>query len=441
MSVQTSPLLSYIIPAYNAQQTLRQSVQSVLAQTESAIEAIIVDDGSTDDTRHIAASLAGRRVRCITQSNQGLACARNTGWQATDAPYICFLDSDDCVGPTHARQMIDRLHRERADAVACSHQLVGSHLESLDWTIPAVPTDTTAAHLYQLNRLAIGAVVFQNHHLRRLLDIPNRSPGFDPSLPSCEDWDLYLQLAGAGACWAEPVDDALFFYRITADSMCNDCGCMWQTGLRVLDRHRHLVDHPQVVIRQWHLRTFAHAIAQSQTDLITTIADILGSLTCDDLPTLAGALRWAFARMHTVGPARWSEHMAQWSMTIRSVLGNEPLCDTLLRAFDAGPHRWHQLVGQAAAMLEADQPLIIYGCGRNSQLAREAARQLDIPYLLCDDDPTVLGRLETQRCGSTLAPEHITPDHIVLITPEHRSGIINTLVDKGITRLLVPEAA
>ncbi len=441
MSVRTTPLLSYIIPAYNARDTLRQCVRSVLAQTESATEAIIVDDGSTDETSHIAASLAGPRVRCLTQPNEGLSSARNTGWSATNAPYICFLDSDDCVAPTHAQKMIDRLQREQADAAACSHQLVGSHLEPLDWVVPVLPTDTTPARLYQLNPLAIGAVVFQNHRLRRLLDIPSTSPGFDPSLPSCEDWDLYLQLAGAGVRWAEPVDDALFFYRITADSMCNDCGCMWQAGLRVLNRHRHLVDQPQPVIRQWHLRSFAHAIARSQADLITTIAEVLGPLTRNDLPTLAGALRWAFGRSQSVGPSQWSKHMAQWSAVIRTALADEPLCDALLCAFDAGPHRWHQVMRRAAAMLEPGQPLVIYGCGRNSHLAREAARQLDIPCLLCDDDPAVLGQLEAKCHGSTLAPQHITPDHVVLITPEHRHAIIDTLTDKGITRLLVPDAA
>ncbi|QKK07197.1 MAG: glycosyltransferase family 2 protein [Planctomycetota bacterium] len=78
------PKLTYIIPACNAEATLEQTVRSVLAQTEPGVEAVIVDDGSTDGTRHVAGSLLGPRVRLCPQDNGG-ALVRATpagGWRA-----------------------------------------------------------------------------------------------------------------------------------------------------------------------------------------------------------------------------------------------------------------------------------------------------------------------------------------------------------------------
>lgn len=102
MNILTSPVFSVIIPAYNAENTIRQSVDSLLAQTWSDFEAIIVEDGSSDHTRQILQDLeaSDSRIRVIYKNkNEGLSAGRNSGIQAARGNYIGFLDSDDWIEP------------------------------------------------------------------------------------------------------------------------------------------------------------------------------------------------------------------------------------------------------------------------------------------------------------------------------------------------------
>ena len=89
--------ISVIIPAYNAEKTLAETLQSIAAQTRPADEIIVVDDGSTDTTSNIADSVPG--VRLIRQNNSGVGLAFNTGIAAASHPLIALLDADDLWNP------------------------------------------------------------------------------------------------------------------------------------------------------------------------------------------------------------------------------------------------------------------------------------------------------------------------------------------------------
>jgi len=95
------PLISVIIPAYNRERHLSQCLESVLAQTWTRLEAIVVDDGSTDGTRELVACFQSRdeRIRYISKPNGGVSSARNVGIQAAHGDWIAFLDSDDAWLP------------------------------------------------------------------------------------------------------------------------------------------------------------------------------------------------------------------------------------------------------------------------------------------------------------------------------------------------------
>lgn len=98
MPEPANPRFAVIIPAFNASATLRQAVDSVLAQTYAPHEIIVIDDGSTDATAQVARSY-GTRVTLISQGNSGVSAARNAGARAANAEWLCFLDADDWYYP------------------------------------------------------------------------------------------------------------------------------------------------------------------------------------------------------------------------------------------------------------------------------------------------------------------------------------------------------
>jgi teichuronic acid biosynthesis glycosyltransferase TuaG len=94
-----SPLISIIIPCYNGSNYLKETLDSILSQDETRFEVIIVDDGSTDNSKVIIESFTDSRVKYFHQANQGVSSARNTGFFHSTAKYIIFFDADDIMTP------------------------------------------------------------------------------------------------------------------------------------------------------------------------------------------------------------------------------------------------------------------------------------------------------------------------------------------------------
>lgn len=104
-----SQLVSVVIPAYNAEATIDDTLRSVRSQTHRHLEIIVVDDGSTDRTTSVVkvhAAIDGR-VTLIAQKNAGVAAARNAGWQSARAAFIAFLDADDLWAPSKIERQLD----------------------------------------------------------------------------------------------------------------------------------------------------------------------------------------------------------------------------------------------------------------------------------------------------------------------------------------------
>lgn len=95
------PLFSVVLPTYNRAAWLRGAIQSVLEQTFKDFELIVVDDGSTDNTREIVSSFNDRRIVYMYQENKERSAARNAGILRASGSYVCFLDSDDLYLPWH----------------------------------------------------------------------------------------------------------------------------------------------------------------------------------------------------------------------------------------------------------------------------------------------------------------------------------------------------
>lgn len=105
----TKPLVSILIPAYNAERWIAATLHSALAQTWPNKEIIVVDDGSSDQTGAVARQFASEGVRVVTQRNQGGSAARNTAFSVSQGEYIQWLDADDLLSPDKITRQIEAL--------------------------------------------------------------------------------------------------------------------------------------------------------------------------------------------------------------------------------------------------------------------------------------------------------------------------------------------
>lgn len=194
--------VSVIIPAYNYAHFLPQTLDSVLQQTYTDWECIIVDDGSTDNTRAIVSDYLtmDSRFRYIYQKNQGLPGARNTGIKAAYGRYLQFLDADDLLEPKKIEAHVDYL---------CRHSTV----DIVYGEVRYFPTDRPEERLYSLEgenkpwmpklsgrgkdilaKLLKKNIMPVNAPLLRK-DICLDCGTFDETLRSHEDWDFWLRCA------------------------------------------------------------------------------------------------------------------------------------------------------------------------------------------------------------------------------------------------------
>lgn len=118
------PKVSIIIPVYKVEKYLPDCLNSVLSQTFQDWEAICVNDGSPDNCDKILAKYTkkDKRIKVITQENQGVSVARNNGLKQAKGEYICFLDGDDALAPTFLEKMYTQIDSAKADIISCDFQ-------------------------------------------------------------------------------------------------------------------------------------------------------------------------------------------------------------------------------------------------------------------------------------------------------------------------------
>lgn len=121
-----NPLVSIIMPAYNVEKYIKESVESIIGQTYLMWELIVVNDGSKDNTPEILEQLASRdyRIQIVNQKNQGVAAARNTGIAKAKGAYVSFLDADDTWDSAFLSELVAAIERTEVDAVYCGFKTV-----------------------------------------------------------------------------------------------------------------------------------------------------------------------------------------------------------------------------------------------------------------------------------------------------------------------------
>jgi glycosyltransferase involved in cell wall biosynthesis len=179
--------IAAVVPVYNRARVLGRAVESIISQSYPLTEIIIVDDGSTDEAMDVARSFDDRRIRILHQAHKGAAAARNLGWRSAQADFIAFLDSDDTWSHEKVARQVESFRDETL--VACFTGYEAFNHENR-YIPPAHSTDLL--ELQKANILGPTSVSL----IRRsaLEDVG----GFDESLPSCQDWDLWIKLRRIG---------------------------------------------------------------------------------------------------------------------------------------------------------------------------------------------------------------------------------------------------
>ncbi|HOO71850.1 MAG TPA: glycosyltransferase [Spirochaetota bacterium] len=181
------PFFSVIIPTYNRHELAGRAVNSVLAQTFSDYELILVDDGSTDSTPLLADTFRGRMIY-LRQDNCGVSAARNRGIRLSRAKWCAFLDSDDLWHP-------DKL-KEQSSYIAAHPDIKISQCEE-QWIRKGKRVNPGLRHIkpegsIYLNSLELCLISPSSVVVSR--ELFDRYGMFDESLPACEDYDLWLKI-------------------------------------------------------------------------------------------------------------------------------------------------------------------------------------------------------------------------------------------------------
>ena len=184
------PKVSVIIPTYNRARFVLKAIQSVLDQTFNDFEIIVVDDGSTDNTRNLLTNF-GKKIRYFYKNNAGVASARNFGIQQSCAKYIAFLDSDDMWLPERLGKGVKILDSNKDTSLVFSdiyRVKNGQRMKQSYFDLYSPYKGFVFENLYLQDFIPTSSVVLKEECFKK-------TGLFDEDLPSCEDYDMWLRIS------------------------------------------------------------------------------------------------------------------------------------------------------------------------------------------------------------------------------------------------------
>jgi glycosyltransferase involved in cell wall biosynthesis len=222
------PKVSVVVPAYNAMKYLPETLDSILQQTFSDFEVLIVNDGSSDNIGEWFEEISDSRVKLIFQENMGLSSARNTGIRHSQGEYIAFLDSDDTWEKTKLEKQVKYLELNPGiDLIHTWMELIDEHSISTGRIIKSFAQGNVWQQLIQQNVIACLSVVVRRHCFETV-------GGFDETLRSLEDWDMWIRIAKNHKFAVIP--EPLVYYRQIPTSMSKNCQVMAQSFNIVIEK-------------------------------------------------------------------------------------------------------------------------------------------------------------------------------------------------------------
>lgn len=301
-AASAAPAVSVVIPLFNAERLIGAAVESLRAQSLQSWEAVIIDDGSTDNSAAAARSAAAgdTRITLLAQPNRGLSAARNAGIDRARGRWVHFLDADDWMLP-HGLETLVRLAESSSDRLACAGSEWFDELgDSLGFTFEPGTTRVSHEHLRRGNRFGVHAALVGRDLLNGVR--------FDDSLGAYEDWDLWLRLTSGGSSFlASP--EPVAAYRLRPQSMSHDPMRMLRAGEQVLGKSGAASPH-SAGDRRTRCRLALEQLAGLLLDdeashavaLAGEIARQTGAAGSD---LIADVLHWRLPFIHCLPPTAW----------------------------------------------------------------------------------------------------------------------------------------
>ena len=247
------PQISVIIPAYNAEQTIQETIKSVQKQTLLDFELIVINDGSKDKTLEIVKSIKDERLNVFSYENGGLPIARNRGISKANGEYIAFLDADDLWTPDKLELQLAAFHKNPNAGVAYSW----TYFMDVDEQGKALSFHPSALYSFEgdvYEKLLVSDFIQSGSNTLILKQAIDSVGEFDPALKSCEDWDYWLRLSTRWHFVVVPKHQ--IFYRRSPTSMSSKVEVMKKAALIAMEKAYRTVPPELQYLKSYTLTNF-----------------------------------------------------------------------------------------------------------------------------------------------------------------------------------------
>lgn len=221
-------IVSVVIPIYNGQRYIEETVRSVLSQTYANLEVLCIIDGTRDNSINMIKRFSDSRIKIVEQENRGATHTRNRGLSMAIGEYILFLDQDDVIKPEFIEAAVREIVRTNSTGVAVNGHLINSQGRII-------------RRMYRVNKpkLTLKALLKGNEMYTPSQMLMKREPlvlngGFDVLADQADDWDMWIRHAGSGKLVF--LDRYLIGYRMHDANQSLNLDKMLRSELHIVDR-------------------------------------------------------------------------------------------------------------------------------------------------------------------------------------------------------------
>lgn len=246
--MEKSPRVSVVLPTYNRAGTLKRSIQSVLSQSITDLEIIVVDDASKDETETVVCAFGDDRIRYIkNKKNLGGAESRNVGIQHAKAPIIAFQDSDDEWLPMKLERCLYELENNKnlLGVYSGFWQIKDHYAHYMPCYSPPSNNKNITTDLLYDNFVDTPTVVLYKTVL-------NKCGGFDKEMPRFQDWELFIRLSSLGIF--SFIDEPLILSYVTPGNISSDKLAKLNALERIYQKNSDRIESNRKLYAEWNAK-------------------------------------------------------------------------------------------------------------------------------------------------------------------------------------------